>query len=116
MSGDELGRQCAGFREAISAQLDGESLGMPVAELDGHLAECVPCAAWSSQAAQVTRPARIAPAPPVPDLTAAILAARTEAARGHSTGAPSPAKRRPAMHRALRRADQPHHDRGWYSS
>ena len=75
MSVDELGRRCAGFREAISARLDGESLGMPVAELDGHLAECVPCAAWSSQAAGVTRQARIAPAPPVPDLTAVILAA-----------------------------------------
>lgn len=33
------------------------------------------CADWSSQAAQVTRQARIAPAPPVPDLTADILAA-----------------------------------------
>ena len=75
MSVDDPGRQCAGVREAISARLDGEPLGTPVAELERHLANCVACAAWSSQAAQVTRRARIAPAPPVPDLTAAILAA-----------------------------------------
>ncbi|MCF6746133.1 hypothetical protein E9529_18010 [Blastococcus sp. KM273128] len=75
MSIEYPGRRCADFREAISARLDGESLETPVAELDRHLVTCVACADWSSQAAQVTRQARIAPAPSVPDLAAAILAA-----------------------------------------
>ncbi|CAA9221637.1 MAG: hypothetical protein AVDCRST_MAG52-510, partial [uncultured Blastococcus sp.] len=28
---------CSPFREAISARLDGEALGMPARELDDHL-------------------------------------------------------------------------------
>jgi predicted anti-sigma-YlaC factor YlaD len=67
--------QCLPFREAISARLDGEPLGMPVATLEEHLAGCAGCAAWAREAAQVTRRARLAPAPPVPDLTATVLAA-----------------------------------------
>ena len=65
---------CSPFREAISARLDGEPLGMAAAELDGHLDGCPECRAWSSDAARVTRRARLAAAPPVPDLTAAVLA------------------------------------------
>jgi predicted anti-sigma-YlaC factor YlaD len=67
--------QCAPFREALSARLDGEPLGMPAADLDAHLAGCPGCAAWAGDAAAVTRRARLAPAPSVPDLTAAVLAA-----------------------------------------
>jgi predicted anti-sigma-YlaC factor YlaD len=67
--------QCPGFREAASARLDGESPGMPVAELDAHLAGCRACSTWLADAAVVTRRARLAPAPQVPDLTAAVLAA-----------------------------------------
>ena len=66
---------CLPFREAISARLDGEPLGMPAAELDGHLAGCAACTDWAAEAALVTRRARLAAAPPVPDLTAAVLAA-----------------------------------------
>ena len=66
---------CQTFREAISARLDGEPLGMPVRALDEHLAGCPECAAWADDAAVVTRRARLAPAPPVPDLTSAVLAA-----------------------------------------
>ena len=66
---------CSPFREAISARLDGEPLGMAVAELDGHLDGCPECRAWSSDAARVTRRARLAAAPAVPDLTATVLAA-----------------------------------------
>lgn len=65
---------CSDFREAASARLDGEPLGMPVRELDEHLASCAGCAAWARDAAKVTRRARLAPAPPVPDLTAVVLA------------------------------------------
>jgi predicted anti-sigma-YlaC factor YlaD len=65
---------CSPFREAISARLDGESLGMPSRELDDHLAACPECMSWASAAASVTRRARLAPAPPVPDLTVSVLA------------------------------------------
>ncbi len=66
---------CSPFREAISARLDGEPLGMPSRELDEHLAACADCTAWTADATLVTRRARLAPAPPVPDLTASVLGA-----------------------------------------
>jgi predicted anti-sigma-YlaC factor YlaD len=66
---------CPTFREAISARLDGEPLGMPARELDDHLGHCADCSGWAGDAAQVTRRARLAPALPVPDLTATVLAA-----------------------------------------
>jgi predicted anti-sigma-YlaC factor YlaD len=66
---------CPTFREAISARLDGEPLGMPARELDDHLAACAACASWAEDATLVTRRARLAPAPPVPDLTATVLGA-----------------------------------------
>jgi predicted anti-sigma-YlaC factor YlaD len=67
--------QCLLFREALSARIDGESLGMPAARLDDHVAGCAECTAWAREAARVTRRARLAPAPAVPDLTGTILAA-----------------------------------------
>src|SRR3954452_6882157 len=66
---------CSPYREAISARLDGEALGGPSRELDQHLAACADCTAWTAAATLVTRRARLAPAPPVPDLTASVLAA-----------------------------------------
>jgi predicted anti-sigma-YlaC factor YlaD len=67
--------QCPGYREALSAGLDGEPLGMPERALDEHLAACPSCAAWAEDAALVTRRARLAAAPVVPDLTAQVLQA-----------------------------------------
>ena len=67
--------QCETYREAVSARLDGEPLGMPAAELDEHLAACPLCAAWADAAARVTRRVRRLPEPPAPDLTATVLAA-----------------------------------------
>lgn len=66
---------CVPFREAISARLDAEPLGMPGSELDSHLSTCAACSAWAADAARVTRRARLSAAPPVPDLTATVLAA-----------------------------------------
>jgi predicted anti-sigma-YlaC factor YlaD len=66
---------CSPFREAISARLDGEALGMPSRELDDHLVACSECAGWAGEVAVVTRRARLAAAPAVPDLTAAVLGA-----------------------------------------
>jgi predicted anti-sigma-YlaC factor YlaD len=66
---------CSPFREAISARLDGEALGMPARALDDHLGGCSDCARWAGEAALVTRRARLATAPAVPDLTVAVLGA-----------------------------------------
>ena len=66
---------CVPFREALSARLDGEAAGLPAAEVDRHLAACPACAEWADDAATVTRRARLAAAPLVPDLTATVLAA-----------------------------------------
>jgi predicted anti-sigma-YlaC factor YlaD len=66
---------CLPYRDAISARLDGEPLGMPAARLADHLAGCADCRTWQREAATVTRRARLATAPPVPDLTAAVLGA-----------------------------------------
>jgi predicted anti-sigma-YlaC factor YlaD len=66
---------CPTVREALSARLDGEPLGMPADALDQHLAACAACARWAEAAAAVTRRARLAPAPAVPDLTAVVLTA-----------------------------------------
>jgi predicted anti-sigma-YlaC factor YlaD len=79
--------QCAPFREAASARLDGEPLGMPAADLDRHLAVCPDCAGWAQTAGQVTRRARLAPAPAVPDLTAAVLAALPQSLPGAAAAA-----------------------------
>jgi predicted anti-sigma-YlaC factor YlaD len=67
--------QCTPYREAVSARLDGESPGLPAGELDAHLDACPACAAWAHRAELVTRRARLASAPAVPDLTARVLAA-----------------------------------------
>src|SRR3954463_12618479 len=66
---------CSPYREAVSARLDGEPLGMLSRELDEHLADCPGCASWASDAAVVTRRAPPPAAPAVPDLTAAVLTA-----------------------------------------
>jgi predicted anti-sigma-YlaC factor YlaD len=76
--------QCASFREAISARLDGEPLGMPERDLETHLAACPPCAAWAEAAAAVTRRARAARETPAPDLTAAVLAAVQRPPEAHA--------------------------------
>jgi predicted anti-sigma-YlaC factor YlaD len=66
---------CLTCREALSARLDGEPLGMPAGDLDEHLAGCPGCTAWAAAAERVSRRARLVAAPPVPDLTATVLAA-----------------------------------------
>jgi predicted anti-sigma-YlaC factor YlaD len=63
---------CARFREAVSARLDGEPLGLSAAALDGHLAACADCARWAESAAAVTRRARL-DVRPVPDISDEIV-------------------------------------------
>jgi predicted anti-sigma-YlaC factor YlaD len=67
--------QCPAFREAASARLDDEPLGVAEADFDRHRASCADCASWATSAAAVSRRARLAPAPEVPDLTARVLTA-----------------------------------------
>ena len=94
---------CDQYREALSADLDGEPAGVGAAGLRGHLDRCAGCRDWYAAAVRVTRLARLAPAEPVPDLAPAVLAAlppadAADAADG-AAGVP-PGRARPAPVRA----------------
>ena len=65
---------CDIARTAISAQLDGENLGVEAVDLDDHLERCTSCRAFARDAESMHRGVRLARAPSVPDLTAPILA------------------------------------------
>jgi len=84
---------CSRFRAAISSRLDGEDPGIEPAHLDAHLARCADCRSYAADAEGLTRSVRVAPAPPVPDLTSDILAA---------VAAERDAAREPGSERALR--------------
>jgi predicted anti-sigma-YlaC factor YlaD len=66
---------CTQIRQAISARLDGEPLGIDRATLDAHLASCADCLAFATEAGELHRGVRLAAAPEIPDLTPGILAA-----------------------------------------
>jgi predicted anti-sigma-YlaC factor YlaD len=68
---------CRRVQEAISARIDGEDPGLPVARVDAHLATCPACRAFAASATAVHRRVRVQPAEPVPDLAEAILRAAT---------------------------------------
>jgi predicted anti-sigma-YlaC factor YlaD len=70
-AGDWNRVRCDRFREAASARLDGEPIGMSASALDHHLATCTDCARWVDRAAHLTRALRLRQ-PAVPDLAAAI--------------------------------------------
>ena len=74
--------RCEDCREALSARLDGEAEPVPP---DAHLASCAECRAWLTGAERLRRAMLLRPAPPVPDLTAAILE-RTPAPSGERWG------------------------------
>ena len=65
--------RCDRFREAASARLDGEPIGMAASTLDHHLATCPDCTGWLSETTRLTRLARLS-ATSVPDLTDTITA------------------------------------------
>ncbi len=69
---------CESVREAISASLDGELPGIERVEQEAHLDGCAGCRSWEAAAHDVTRRARLAPAPMSPvdaaDLIAAVRA------------------------------------------
>lgn len=68
---------CNQYREALSAELDGEAPGVPADALAGHLRECAACRDWYGRAARVTRLARLSPAEAMPDLAPLVLGALT---------------------------------------
>jgi predicted anti-sigma-YlaC factor YlaD len=63
---------CARYREAASARLDGEPLGMSATALTNHLAACADCAAWLATAERAGRKLRVSGQTP-PDLSGQIL-------------------------------------------
>ncbi|HVM53651.1 MAG TPA: zf-HC2 domain-containing protein [Acidimicrobiales bacterium] len=66
--------QCDAHRTILSAALDGEASPIERRAADAHVAGCRDCARWFEAATAVTRAARLAPARPVPDLAAKVLA------------------------------------------
>ncbi len=72
--------KCDRFREAASARLDGEPIGISATVLDHHLTGCVDCARWLEAATRLTRQARLGAAE-VPDLSERILAGAALPAR-----------------------------------
>jgi predicted anti-sigma-YlaC factor YlaD len=47
--------RCSRCREAVSARLDGEDPGVPVASVEGHLVGCAACRSWATAAGSLTR-------------------------------------------------------------
>ncbi|HEX7309093.1 zf-HC2 domain-containing protein [Lentzea sp.] len=83
---DNVYVDCSTCREALSARLDGEDEGVPAAEVDAHLETCAPCHEWQETATALNRTLRVRPATPVPDLTAAIVAAAPPVTRAAPRG------------------------------
>jgi predicted anti-sigma-YlaC factor YlaD len=67
--------RCERARLALSADLDGEPLGVSAMSMHGHVVTCPGCAAWYEAVTRVTRAVRLAPAEPVPDLAPVVLQA-----------------------------------------
>jgi predicted anti-sigma-YlaC factor YlaD len=66
---------CSDAREAISALLDDEPLGVDPSELSSHVADCGDCDAWRESAHRITRRVRLSPAEPAPTAGAPLIAA-----------------------------------------
>jgi predicted anti-sigma-YlaC factor YlaD len=63
---------CERYREAASARLDGEPLGMSASALEHHLSGCPDCAAWLETASHLGRLYRVTGQIP-PDLTDSVI-------------------------------------------
>lgn len=67
--------ECERWRNALSARLDGEPLGVEAALLDAHLATCPACCDHGMALERLHRSLRLRTADEVPDLTESILTA-----------------------------------------
>jgi predicted anti-sigma-YlaC factor YlaD len=65
---------CKECREVLSARLDGRAAQQEMAAADHHLRGCAACSTFAADVERLHRAARLAAAPPVPDLTGSILA------------------------------------------
>lgn len=65
---------CETCYTAMSARLDGEDPGVSDEAIEAHLAGCQSCRHWLLTATRLTRRVRVAPAEPVPELTASVMA------------------------------------------
>ena len=79
-------RRCDGYREALSARLDGEEPGVSTAQLDAHLDRCPACRRWAAAAGGLAGRS---------ELSGTVAAPPGEA------GSPSPARRLLAWRAAL---------------
>lgn len=73
--------RCAPVRESISALVDGEDAPLGGAAVDRHLDVCTSCAAHAAGVERIHRSVRVTGAADVPDLTADVLVAVTQATR-----------------------------------
>jgi predicted anti-sigma-YlaC factor YlaD len=78
--------RCEPCRDSLSALLDDEDPGHPIATLDAHLAECAGCRRFSLEIADVHRRVRVREAESVPDLTQSILDAAPPPPRRRAHG------------------------------
>lgn len=83
----------------LSAQLDGEDDPADRESVGNHLGGCADCREWLDRAATVNRLTGIGAVTPVPDLSAAIMAALSESALSESA---LPEAERPARARRWR--------------
>jgi predicted anti-sigma-YlaC factor YlaD len=67
--------RCEGWREILSARLDGEARAEEAGAAQRHLDSCLDCRNWLNAAAAVNRRIRTRVVTGLPDLTDAILAA-----------------------------------------
>ncbi len=87
--GEGPGRGCAAIREALSADLDDEVVGISRAEVDRHLDVCGACARFAADVAVLARRSRVVAADAVPDLTDAITASVADAVGQHRRSEPA---------------------------
>lgn len=77
-----LDAECEAAREALSASLDDESAPLAPGWLTQHVVGCSDCRGWYAAAVELRRRTRLSIAPPVPDLSAVILASAARAPDG----------------------------------
>jgi predicted anti-sigma-YlaC factor YlaD len=67
---------CDQYREALSAELDGETPAVPAAAVRAHVRSCPGCAEWEEKAGRVGRLLRVGHAEPMPDLAPLVVGAQ----------------------------------------
>jgi predicted anti-sigma-YlaC factor YlaD len=71
--GDPSRVNCQTWRDAISAEADGEDPGIDPRLVEGHLARCEDCRRFQDAASRLRRHAAVGPAPRMPDLSRRIV-------------------------------------------